>query len=193
MKTLIALFSLLTLISAYAGECTPNEALKIGQELGQIQAKLKAYARGPLADLTRNTPNIINDQTPGFLFCDFYRSSVGAINKYTKKVGKLIQDMEAFAQKNGTSELVQKLSEEIEENKKKSVGALSFSGFQTSFPDLAATRASCGTMPQAQMKKIMSQYMNAQSKLSDVRFFTYSATMSGILLDIAEYRINNCQ
>lgn len=193
MKTLIALFSLLALVPTHAGECTPNEALKIGQELGQIQGKLKAYSRGPLSGLTRNTPFIINENTEGFLFCDFYRSSLNAIRNYTRGVGKLIQEVDAFAQKNGTPELLERLSKEIEDNKKRSVGAIYYSDFEANFPDLAAVRSSCGSMPQSQMKKITNQYREAQHKLSEVKFFTYSGTMSTILFEIAKNRINNCQ
>ena len=193
MKSLIALIALFIMTSAHAGECTPNETLKIGQDLGQIQGKLKSYSRGPLAALTMNTGFIINEETKGFLFCDFYRKSVNAIRNYTRSVDKLIQEIEAFAQKNGTSELIQKLSDELEENKTRSVGAIYFSDFEDNYPDLAATRSSCGSMSREKMKKIIAQFRSAQSTLSEVKFFQYSGTMSNILLEIAENKINNCQ
>lgn len=194
MKSLIATLSLLTIFSVHAGECTPAESLKVGQEMGKLQSSIDSNVKGPLNSFTRNIAFAVGPDAQGFLFCDFYKTTVNSIRSYMRDADKLIQQMENFADNNGSPELAQQLKDEINNLKTKNQGTVDFNEFTSKYPELTSVLSSCGNnTTTSQKQKIVQQFNTAYGKLHQVRFFYSGATMKKLLSQIGEYRINNCQ
>jgi len=182
------------MFSVQAGECNSSESLKIGQEMGKLQSSIDSNVKGPLNSFTRNIAFAVGPDAQGFLFCDFYKTTVNSIRSYMKDADKLIQQMENFADANGSPELAQQLKDEINNLKTKNQGTVDFNEFSTKYPELSSVLSSCGNnTTTSQKQKIVQQFNTAYGKLHQVRFFYSGATMKKLLTQIGEYRINNCQ